>query len=78
MENELINKINKLLSETILLKREIHKLNTRLEYKLTKELIKEDKINNNIFHYTNSSINPDKRHYEDIEFINGKVLVSFD
>jgi len=78
MDNEVINLLNKLLQQTVLLVREIKKLNSRLKYKLTKEMIKKNKINNNIFHYTNSSSNPDKRNYEDIEFINGNVIVSFD
>jgi len=78
METDLIDKLNKLISETVLLKNEIHRLNTRINYKITKELINKKKLNNNIFHYYNSSKNPDKRNYEDVKFQNGVITINFD
>jgi hypothetical protein len=44
MSNDIVNLINQLISETITLKNEIKKLNTRLNNKVVKQMIQDDII----------------------------------
>ncbi len=78
MSNDIDKLLNQLISETITLKNEIKKLNTRLNNKVVKFMIKEDIIDNSLLFNTNSYNNPKKRHREPSIIKDGKIFIDFD
>jgi hypothetical protein len=78
MSNDNDELINKLITETISLKNEIKKLNTRLNNKVVKFMIKEDIIDNSLLFNTNSYNNPKKRYREMSKIKDGKIIIDFD
>lgn len=78
MSNDIDKLLNQLISETITLKNEIKKLNTRLNNKVVKFMIKEDIIDNSLLFNTNSYNNPKKRHREPSKIEDGKIIIEFD
>ena len=78
MSNDINDLINKLISETITLKNEIKKLNTRLNNKVVKQMIQDDIIDNSLLFNTNSYNNPKKRHRQLSKIKDGKIVITFD
>ena len=78
MINDNTELIRKLINETISLKNEIRKLNNRINHRITKQLIKEDKLNSMIFYNTNSYLNPDFKAEQDFNIKEGKIVINFD
>ena len=78
MSNDIDKLLNQLISETISLKNEIKKLNTRLNNKVVKFMIQEDIIDNSLLFNTNSYNNPSKRHREPSKIEDGKIIIDFD
>jgi hypothetical protein len=70
--------INDLIAETIALKKELKKLNMRLQNKVVKFMIKNDIIDNSLMFNTNSYNNPSKRHREPSKIQDGKIIITFD
>jgi hypothetical protein len=70
--------INDLIAETIALKKELKKLNMRLQNKVVKFMIKNDIIDNSLMFNTNSYNNPSKRYREPSKIQDGKIIIDFD
>tara|TARA_R100000951_G_C2574994_1_gene160052 strand:- start:232 stop:468 length:237 start_codon:yes stop_codon:yes gene_type:complete len=78
MSNDIVNLINQLISETITLKNEIKKLNTRLNNKVVKQMIQDDIIDNSLLFNTNSYNNPKKRYRQTSKIKDGQIVIDFD
>ena len=78
MSNDIVYLINQLISETITLKNEIKKLNTRLNNKVVKQMIQDDIIDNSLLFNTNSYNNPKKRYRQASKIKDGQIVIDFD
>jgi hypothetical protein len=76
MSNDNVDLINDLIKHTILLKKEITKLNNRLNARVVKEMIRKDIIDNSLLFNHNSYLD-NKRYVTPFNIEDGLIVVEF-